>query len=524
MDLYLSKKANQSFSTDSVCIRLYLIFFSLLLLIFVVCIPRAQATLSLPDPNSESYLTDLSGKLSATYLKSMAHRLENYPFEVRAVFLPQTQSTNLAFYAEKLFHHWKMPEDSMLLAVALDRRKIGVYMGKALKAELKKSAASEITLPAPSSQPSKTSEKNQQQDHLELLPEVIEDMAKALKPKKQPENRPSLAPLETAPKAENLLQSNAEGGTHLESTAKTSKQNLTPLLILAGFLALAAGLTWAFRFWQRKKENQDLISKFSLEGQASFNQLETIYTRMDNLFPNFHSYQGETHDKIKLFLKEVTQTQNRYDEIFDDFENEVQQLGHSDHQSEAIHFFKNLDTELAKGQALCEQAQIVLKNLKELKQTNLSQLTALQAQKQSFSQELHELRKLHPHLKLIRLSPIFQKQHEQLKQMEQENSRDPMRVEKQLQAWQKEMRKLQRELQALPHLWLQFNQDLRTRIENLQKQAQLKPLSAPQSRQLQEVQQLHKNMLQSIEQGDLERINQLNEVFTHKLQSLEAEI
>lgn len=499
------------------------------LVLFFLAISPAWALLSLPSPNPDSRLTDLSEKLSEVYLQSMASRLERYPFEVRAVFLPQTQGVNLAFYAEKLFRHWHMPEKSMLLAVALDRRKIGVHIGKALKAELKQAASSEISLPAKSTpaqkSPSASRSPEQEQDHLELLPGVVDDMAKSFTAKGPSSARPSQPPIASSPALEQMVDSNTETGNPLESPRSTRSQNLLPIFLLLGFLLLSGLSAWVLRFWQRQKAQKDLIAKFSLEGQASFNQIETVYARLDSLLPQFHGYQGETHDKLKLFLRELTHLQNRYDQIFDSFEDQVQLLVHPQAQSEALDFFQSLESDLEKGLALFQQAQTVLKNLTELKQKNASQLATLQTQKNHFSQELYELRKLHPQLKLVRLSPVFQRYHEQLKQMELSNNRDPMRVEKELQDWQKELRKLERDLQSLPHLWLQFNGDLRKRIEGLQKRSESKTLlSAQQNKLLQEVQHLHKNMLQAIEQGDLERINQLNEVFTLKLQGLEAQI
>ncbi|MGE3728417.1 MAG: TPM domain-containing protein [Candidatus Sericytochromatia bacterium] len=502
------------------------IFLTALVLFFLGAFPAA-ALPPLPSPNPNSRLTDLSGQLQDVYLESMTSRLESYPFEVRAVFLPQTQGVNLAFYAEKLFRHWQMPEKSMLLAVALDRRKIGVHIGKALKAELKQAASSEINLPdksSPSQQLAPAS-RSPEQDHLELLPGVVEDIAKSFNAKPPSSARPSLAPMKSSPPVENMVDSNVETGNPLESPRSTRSQNLLPIFLLLGFLLLSGLSAWVLRFWQRQKAQRDLIAKFSLEGQASFNQIETVYARLDGLFPQFHGYQGETHEKLKLFLKELSQLQNRYDQIFDSFEEQVQMLAQPQEQSEALDFFQSLEVDLEKGQALVQQAQTVLKNLTELKQKNTTQLAALQTQKNHFSQELHELRKLHPQLKLVRLSPLFQKHHEHLKQMELNNLRDPMRVEKELLDWQKELRKLERELQSLPHLWLQFNGDLRKRIDALQKRSESKALlTAQQNRLLQEVLQLHKSMMQAIEQGDLERINQLNEVFTLKLQGLEAQI
>jgi hypothetical protein len=502
------------------------IFLTALVLFFLAVSP-ARALPPLPSPNPDSRLTDLSEKLSEVYLESMASRLERYPFEVRAVFLPQTEGVNLAFYAEKLFRHWQMPEKSMLLAVALDRRKIGVHIGKALKAELKQAASSEISLPAKSTpaQKSPSASRSPEQDHLELLPGVVEDIAKSFNPKRPSSPRPSQAPIPSSPAVEQMVDSNTETGNPLESPRSTRSQNFLPIFLLLGFLLLSGLSAWVLRFWQRQKAQKDLIAKFSLEGQASFNQIETVYARLDSLLPQFHGYQGDTHDALKLFLKELSHLQSRYDQIFDSFEEQVQMLVHPQEQSEALNFFQSLESDLEKGQALFLQAQTVLKNLTELKQKNTSQLATLQAQKNHFSQELYELRKLHPQLKLVRLSPVFQRHHEQLKQMELSNSRDPMRVEKELQDWQKELRKLERNLQSLPHLWLQFNGDLRKRIESLQKRCESKTLlSAQQNKLLQEVLHLHKNMLQAIEQGDLERINQLNEVFTLKLQGLEAQV
>ncbi|PIQ27578.1 hypothetical protein COW36_16415 [bacterium (Candidatus Blackallbacteria) CG17_big_fil_post_rev_8_21_14_2_50_48_46] len=502
---------------------------SVFILVLLSLFFPAQAQSGLPSPNPHSPLTDLSGTLSPEYLSAMSARLERYPFEVRALYLAKTQNLQLAFYAEKLFKAWKMPPKSMLMVVALDRRKIGLHLGSELRNELRQVPPSEMPMglkkneQSSASQPQTTaSAEPSENEHLDRLPEVIEEISQSLqKQNKQAQQEP---PQSAASRSENLLESNINESKPLKRQENFSPRQLLPVYIFLGILLFTGLFFLGFRLWQKRQAQEALIDKFSLEGQAAFNEIEMLYAKFDGLLPNFHKYQGDTREKLKLFLQEVSALQNQYDDIFDNYEEEVKALAHQQEQADAIDFFLSLEKGLEKGQKLFQQAQTILKNLTDLNRNNQNQLESLQTQKHKFSQELHELRKLHPQLKLTKLSPVFQRHHEQLQEYESLNSKDPMRVEKQIQEWLKELRKLEREIQSLPHLWLQFHQDLRQRIEGLKQRAAQKKLTPAQTRQLEEVQQLHKNILQAIENGDMERMNHLNESFTHRLQGLESEI
>lgn len=474
----------------------------------------------LPSPHPLSLLTDLSGTLKQEYLAQLENQLQEYPFEVRVLYLPETHHINLAFYAEKVFRHWHMSSESVLLVVALDRRKIGIYVGSALRKQLKQlpPPGKELDVSSPESV-KKLSQPTIKDDYLNMLPYLIADLAQVQRiQKSQPQ--PSLNP---SKQEEALLETSHQSGQNLERPRLTWAQML-PLYIFLALLLLTGLLILSVRLWQKRKAYQELVAKYLLEGQATYNEIERLYALMDHLLPEFHTYQGDTKENLNLFLKEVYQLQDQYDEIFDQYEEQVHLLSTHPPQSEAIDFFENLDASRTHGQALLKQAQSILHNLKELKEKNQQQLEQLQHERKHVSQALYELKKLHPHLKLNHFSTLFQQHYDTLRALEEMNARDPMQVEKRIQLWLKALRKMERELQSLPHLWLQFNQELRSRIEDLKARATQKIISPAQAQQLAEVQRLHQKLLQAIEQGDLEKMSHLNSRFTTTLQNLESQI
>ena len=143
-------------------------------------------------------ITDVSGSLPREYLAEMQLKLQSYPFAVRAVYLPQTQGTHLGLYAARLFQHWDMPEDQMLVVIALDRRKIGVHAGQKLKARMKEEGLQDQEIPVPiaSPVPGQTPDPtlpldvSSEFDHLDLIPQAIDQVSSSLKETQDTRNPP----------------------------------------------------------------------------------------------------------------------------------------------------------------------------------------------------------------------------------------------------------------------------------------------------------------------------------------------
>ena len=324
-----------------------------------------------PSPNPDSNLTDLSGYLKPEYLGHMSSRLDSYPFEVRALFLPETRTLQLAAYAEQIFRQWHMPADSLLLVVALDRRKIGVHIGPELREQLGNQTQQEFNLPGPSSAPSGSKQKSEP-NHLDLLPSVIDDVRESLK-KQTPPSRKEASPPREQPQSSPppLLVGNTTTGLQGASRKTASLTvNMLPVWIFLALILLTGGFILAVKRWQQQRARQQMISKYALEGQTSYNEIETLYARIDQLIPAFHAYQGETQSTLRLYLKELQSIQMRYDELFDRYEEEANLLNHSAHTLETIDFFHELEKALAKGEELLTQGQYILKNIETIQKNN----------------------------------------------------------------------------------------------------------------------------------------------------------
>lgn len=500
---------------------------------------------TLPKHVEGEVITDVSGQLPEAYQARMASRLRGYPFHVEAVYLPRTKNLNLGIYAAKLHAQWHMPPDSMLVVVALDRRKIGIHAGKALKAKLKQDAQDkEINLATPSPRASTQAsarpgasakpvatpqplDLTSATSHLELVGEAIDEVSQALKQEADPAARPS-----AQPSGEDPLFSSDGMGTqpeHSHSGGSGSEVSLDPadwlwLLWLLGLALLGVGGWFGFGFWRRWHKTQDLINRFSQEGLAVYEQLEQVYESLEAVMPDFHGYLGDTQGKLQLFVKSMHHLQEEYEAIFDAYDEEVKQLGVRDTRADAIDFFRDLESKLEEGKQLHEQALNVLTNLKDVKASNQQLFAHADDRRQAFSQEISEIRKNNPALKLGKIQLGYQQALNELQRMEKQNERDPLGVEKKLKDWRKQLSKMEQETRTLPILWHQFNEDLKTRIRGLGHRLKNGDPTSNQVQSLAEVERLHKTLQQAIEQGDLGTLNRFNDIFTRKLQQLEAEV
>lgn len=481
---------------------------------------------TLPGFAPERHIVDISGQLTADYLRKVEAQISQYPFDVRVVYIPDTKGLNLGSYAARLFERWKLPQDSMLLVVALDRPKIGVHAGKKLKQSLTQDMQDqEIPVPSASPIPGVTPDPTLPLDvapefnHLDLIPNAIDEITESMKQGSQ-ENR---ARPSTEPQAQSShVQVQQEHERPRRSFKLSLSEWLGLLSILAGLL-LGVGVWFGLKFWRRWRKHQELVGRYSLQGQVVYEQLEQVYEDLESVMPDFHGYLGETEKTLTLFLKSIHHLQEEYEEIFDAFNEEIQLLGQKDTREEAVEFFQDLELKLEEGQQLHEQALNVLKNLKDVRQANQQMFSQSDQRRQQFSQELTELRKLHPQLKLLRIQQIYQQTLQELQRLEKQNERDPLGVEKALKVWRKKISKLEHDTRSLPHLWQQFQQDLKERLDDLRKRVQEHGNPALQKR-LQEIERLYRTLLQAIQQGDLNQVDRWNERFTRKLQELEAEI
>ncbi|MGV3525537.1 MAG: TPM domain-containing protein [Candidatus Sericytochromatia bacterium] len=471
-------------------------------------------------------VTDLSETLSSEYLAQIDQQLERYPFPVRVLYLTDTEGLNLGNYAAQQFQRWHLPENSMLMVVAVDRRKMGVHAGSELKAQLREQVQDqELPLPTPdpnaSADPTLPLDPSSEFDHLELIPQAIEQVTDSLQTQSE-ENR-------DAPQPENSGTPESSVSVQQENALRGRKyafnwQEWIWLLVLLGLSLLLALAVLGFRFWRRWQTTQELVNRFSLQGQVVYEQLEQVYESLEKIMPDFHGYLGFTEEQLKLFVKSMHKLQESYESLFDHFESEIAHLSQKDTREDAIDFFRDLEMRLQEGQQLYDQALTVLKNLKDVRQTNQQQFEQAESRRQNFAQELSEMRQLHPALKLTRIQQQYQRALSELQRFEKQNPRDPLGVEKSLKDWRKHIAKVEQESRSLPHLWQQFHGDLRSRIAALRSRFAQRGGSPAQETQINELERLHRSLLQAIEQGDLAQLSRFNDSFTRKLQELEAQL
>ncbi|HEY9839022.1 MAG: hypothetical protein ACAI44_18670 [Candidatus Sericytochromatia bacterium] len=478
---------------------------------------------TLPSHVENQPITDISGQLPGQYLAHMEARLRQYPFHVELVYLPGTQGLHLGRYASKLFAHWHMASDSMLVVVALDRRKIGIHAGKDLKGKLKAdSQDQELALPTPkpgASPQAATKPLEPEINHLDLVPEAIDTVSQALvsEAKASPASQASAEDVFSSEDGPGILPEHGSGTPALDPA------DWLWLLWLLLLPALGAAGWFGFKFWRRWSKTQDLVQRFSLQGQVVYQQLEQVYESLEAVMPDFHGYLGETEGKLKLFLKSIHHLQEEYEAIFDAYDEEIRSLSVRETRTDAIDFFRDLEAKLEEGKQLHEQALTVLANLKDVRAANQQLFTQADTRRQAFSHEISEIRKQHPGLKLTKIQQGYQDALNELQRLERQNERDPLGVDKKLQDWRKSLGKMEQETRSLPYLWQQFNEDLKNRINGLRDRLKGGGTSH-QNQSLAEIERLHKTLLQAIEQGDLSTLSRFNEIFTRKLQQLEAEV
>lgn len=484
---------------------------------------------TLPAHVEGEIVSDLSGELPDAYLRRMEARVRQYPYRVEVVYLPGTKGLHLGAYAAKLFKHWKLPADSMLVVVALDRRKMGVHAGDELKAKLKADAQDqEVPLPeaspGQSPQPQASGEApldmSEAADHLDLVPQAIDQVSEALKAPDQP--KASAKPPSPPPETEDELPVSQQGSLPRRDVDVDLGQ-FAWVLWLLGAAALGAGGWFGFVLWRRLSKTQAMVTRYSQQGQQVYAQLEEVYESLESVMPDFHGYLGETETKLQLFLRSMRSLEEDYEAIFDAYDEEVKLLGTREGRGDAIEFFRELEAKLAEGKALHEQALTVLGNLKDVRAANQQLFAQADSKRQAFSQEISEIRKHHPALKLSKIQQGYQNALNELQRLERQNERDPLGVEKKLKDWRKQLSKMENETRTLPHLWAQFDGDLKARIKGLKGRIGSGGTSN-QSASLAEIERLHRTLLQAIEQGDLNTLSRFNDIFTRKLQQLEAEV
>lgn len=487
-----------------------------------------------PDFNADQRVIDTSQQLSMNYLLGIENALSQYDFPVRVVYLDRTENMNMARYASTLFKRWELPDDEMLLVVALDRRKIAVHAGKALQQRLQEegpdtgflagSASPEplgTPLPGESRQATAPLDVSTEYDHLELIPEAIAQVKRDLQTEDAAPPRPSSSSLtEPAASAEPAMRIEKEKPSKRFSLATEEKLWIAGIVIFALLILLTV---FSLRFLKRWRKDQSLVDRFAVEGQAAYALLEQTDRMLEAVMPDLHGYEGVTEKNLNLFIKSMIQVRDSYAEMFEDFEQEIEHLSSRAEREDAIAFFRELELKQEEGEQLHQQALSVLKNLKDVRQVNQQAFEQYSERADQFAQEVQELKKAHRGLLLTRTELIYRQHILQLKAFARNNEKDPLGVEKSLKQWRKELGQIEQETRALPHLWQQFKGDLNTRIERLEKvQREKSGFTPAESKSLQEVKRMHQTLQSAIMQGDLKQLNRWNQLFTQKLQELET--
>jgi hypothetical protein len=485
-----------------------------------------------PDFNANHRVIDTSQQLSTDYLMRIESSLSQYDFPVRVVYLDKTQNMNMARYASTLFKRWELPDDEMLLVVALDRRKIAVHAGKVLQERLQEDAETGLLtgsatpeplgtpLPGETRKPAVPLDVSSEYDHLELIPEAIEQVKRDLQTETDAPRPSSSSLTEPAVSAEPTVRIEKEKPKKSFSLAFEEKVWIAALVFLALFLVCGA---FGLRFFKRWRKDQNLVDRFAIEGQAAYELLEQTDRMLEAVMPDLHGYEGVTEKNLNLFIKSMIQLRDTYAEMFEDFAQEIEHLSSRGEREEAIAFFRELELKQEEGEQLHQQALSVLKNLKDVRQVNQQAFEQYAERAEQFSQELKELKQTHRGLLLTRTEQIYRQHVLQLKAFERNNEKDPLGVEKSLKVWRKELGQIEQETRALPHLWQQFKGDLNTRIERLERvQREKSDFTPAEGKNLQEVKRMHQTLQAAVMQGDLKQLNRWNQLFTQKLQELES--
>lgn len=518
--------------------KLLLIFIYFCCCWFSTVIPAWANLPPLPSYTDEMLL-DVSQTLERPYLNRVKEKLSAYPFTIKVVYLPDTKGVNLATYASSLFQEWQLSENSMLLVVALDRRKIGIKIGAELRQKQQQTSTewsqpvpSKSTAPPTGASPSLT-------PHLELLPDAIDTVLNLRESPPDAAESPSSA-ASTAPTNEDLLTSPATRppkSSHQRTTkhpARTTPHSSPislannieiPWGILIGLLGLAFLGGGGWYGWKRWQQHQAILLKrerYSLSAETTLQALEAHFPDLQAAIKNLRIYQGKTKANLQYLLRELEQLQERGQENLDSYEQALAQLENPHEQEQAIAFFDGLESDLDSVQPLLDQTKTVQDNLRKARQRNQISLKKCLQRYQQLVIQLQEIRTLY-HLQLTKLYRHIKSYQDTLQQYQQQNNTDPLGLETEIANWELTIQKSERELKALPHISEQVQQVLKGRLELAQSRLKIAIKPPPQATSLlNEVQQLFKTVVRSIDSGDLPLIDSQLEHLSMRLQALES--
>ncbi len=509
---------------------IYRLHYPISILIVWFSLQLASLGQTYPAFEAGQRITDVSNSLPQAYLEQVERDLSTYDFPVRVVYLKNTQGVKLGKYASNLFGRWKLPANEMLVVVALDRRKIGVHAGTELKNQLQESAPEVdflngepepigTPLPGETRDPAVPLDVSSEFDHLELISEAVSQVKNDLQ-NTEKASKPSSSPLvdeQQAPSAPPPLRVEQEG-----SSFKLDMNEKIWIAVFIGVLVLGVLGVFALRFLKKWRKDQTLVDRFAVEGQAALGMLEQTDRSLEAVMPDLHGYAGLTEKNLNLFIKTMVGLRETYAEMMEDFDTEIGHLQQRQEREEAIDFFRELELKQEEGEQLHQQALNVLKNLKDVRQANQQVFEQSTTRSDAFEVEVADIKKNHVGLHLSRTQQIYRQHLLQLKALERKNEKDPLGVEKALKTWRKELTQIEQETRALPHLWVQFKQDLKQRVKRLQKAHDEKPFTPVDQKTLEEVSRMHQTLQSAIMQGDLKQLDRWNELFTKKLQDLES--
>lgn len=485
---------------------------------------------------TDEMLVDVSQTLERPYLIRVKQQLSSYPFPIKVVYLPKTHELNLALYARDLFRHWELSENTMLMVVALDRRKIGIKMGAELQ---RKGQPNHTEWPQPTKSSSVSSAPPTKSPspihHLELLPNAVDTLLEkgtepsgSPQPAKIPSATAHVTRSEDSPSPHQMKRNpsrSSKQSTSAEPKNRPSRETVWPWelsFLLLGLLASGGGGWYGWRRWQQQQQLQLKREKYALNAETSLQALNALYPDVLTAVKHMRVYQGKTQSNVQYVLHELERLLEQFDDHLESYDEALEQLNHAQTQTEAIAFFDSLESDLAKAPSLLEQAQTVQTNLRKAIQRNQITLNKYQQRYQQVVVHLQEIRTLH-RLQLNKLYRNLKTYQEQLHTFQHHNGPDPLGIESDLPTWEREIQKQERDIKALPHIWEQLNHTLKGRIELAQSRLKISLKPPPQAAALlYDVQQLYKNTLRAVDSGDIPIIDNQIESLSNRLQALEA--
>jgi hypothetical protein len=423
----------------------------------------ALADVPYPDYTGEKVL-DLSHKFDSNYLGRLENDLDQYEpeTEIRIVFIDSKNQINLGFYAPKLFDHWKMSEDSILVVIDPYLNKTGYGLGKKVIEKLKTRKQIDEKDVKKATQPDINIDYNN-------LPAAIADKFAAEIPKVIPQENsgPSVKP--------GKQQSGGDNGPLVQGNTSNSSDNkphkpgnpYTLRIILAIILLLIIGGAGGF-FYNRKqkiKKQLELKTTYSFEGEILTEQLAEIMEKITVDTEKMAKFKGQTKKELIPHIEKLKSILEKGTLFSEKLANSLEEID----LDNLYYIFELLDEGkmvLENMEQLHKESVAFRKEYKAILEKNSMHLSDIRVNIENCRNLLEEMRTLYTLSLEFSENKINDCEALLIKAQELINRNDPLEYRGILNEIHETIRILKKDFDIIPHLYKQLQESIPVSINS----------------------------------------------------------